>query len=207
MDARRHSWLDDLLVGCERARPAERCGNRSPSDSPELLHDRQRGQQHRRPDWAGWRRTRERWPTRGIGRGACGRSQADQGANSLRHQYRRRCRPGRRERDVLEGRTPPGGVCRSRHTSARSDDIAFILAHENVLERMRGPSGTTPPFPSDAWPNETFDEKRKSLYLNGEGIEMLCQPAGPHRRRLRGVLPASLTWWSPATFSMPPGFR
>ena len=57
------------------------------------------------------------------------------------------------------------------------DDAAFIAAHEKVLERMQASSGTTPPFPSEAWPGETFDGKRKSMSLNGEGIEMLHQPA------------------------------
>jgi cyclase len=56
------------------------------------------------------------------------------------------------------------------------DDAAFVLAHENVLQRMRAPSGTTP-FPTEAWPSETFDEKRKYIYFNGEGIEVLHQLA------------------------------
>jgi glyoxylase-like metal-dependent hydrolase (beta-lactamase superfamily II) len=56
----------------------------------------------------------------------------------------------------------------------RPGDSAFILAHEKILERMRG---TTPPSPPEDWPNETFDERRKSLYFNGEGIEILHLPA------------------------------
>jgi cyclase len=54
------------------------------------------------------------------------------------------------------------------------DDAAFILAHEHVLNRMRG---MAPPLPAEAWPSETFDERRKSLSFNGEGIEILHQPA------------------------------
>jgi glyoxylase-like metal-dependent hydrolase (beta-lactamase superfamily II) len=54
------------------------------------------------------------------------------------------------------------------------DDAAFILAHEKVLERMRG---MTPSFPADAWPSETFNEGRKALSFNGEGIEVRHQPA------------------------------
>jgi glyoxylase-like metal-dependent hydrolase (beta-lactamase superfamily II) len=57
------------------------------------------------------------------------------------------------------------------------DDAAFIMAHENVLDRMRAPSGSTPPFPAEAWPSETFDEPRKAMSFNGEGIEVLHQPA------------------------------
>lgn len=60
---------------------------------------------------------------------------------------------------------------------AGPDDAAFIMAHESVLERMRTPSGKTPPLPAEAWPSETFDEKRKALSFNGEGVEILYQPA------------------------------
>ena len=54
------------------------------------------------------------------------------------------------------------------------DDAAFIMAHENVLSRMRG---MTPALPATAWPSETFSEKRKYFSFNGEGIEVLHQPA------------------------------
>jgi len=54
------------------------------------------------------------------------------------------------------------------------DDAAFIMAHENVLNRVRG---LTPSLPAEAWPSETFDDERKALSFNGEGIEVLHQPA------------------------------
>jgi cyclase len=54
---------------------------------------------------------------------------------------------------------------------------ASILSAEQVLTRMSGPSGKSSPFPIDAWPTETFDQRRKYLYLNGEGIEVFRQPA------------------------------
>jgi len=54
------------------------------------------------------------------------------------------------------------------------DDAAFILAHERVLDRIRGMS---PAMPADGWPSETFDDARKALSFNGEGIEILHQPA------------------------------
>jgi cyclase len=54
------------------------------------------------------------------------------------------------------------------------DDAAFVMAHERVLDRMRE---MQPPVPADAWPSETFDQERKSLFFNGEGIEILHQPA------------------------------
>jgi cyclase len=54
---------------------------------------------------------------------------------------------------------------------------ASILAAEAVLTRMSAPTGQASPFPAAALPTETFDHPRKYLYLNGEGIEVLHQPA------------------------------
>ncbi len=54
---------------------------------------------------------------------------------------------------------------------------ASILSAEQVLTRMSGPSGKPSPFPIDAWPTETFNQPRKYMYLNGEGIEVFHQPA------------------------------
>ena len=51
---------------------------------------------------------------------------------------------------------------------------ASVLATENVLTRM---SGATPAYPSTALPTETFFYPRKYMFLNGEGIEVLHQPA------------------------------
>ncbi len=54
------------------------------------------------------------------------------------------------------------------------DDAAFIMAHEGALNRMRG---LTPAVPAEAWPSETFDDARKAISFNGEGIEILHLPA------------------------------
>ncbi|MGA2881942.1 MAG: MBL fold metallo-hydrolase [Bryobacteraceae bacterium] len=54
---------------------------------------------------------------------------------------------------------------------------ASILSAEQVLTRMSGPSGQPSPYPVDAWPTETFNQPRKYMYLNGEGIEVFHQPA------------------------------
>jgi cyclase len=53
---------------------------------------------------------------------------------------------------------------------------ASILSVEQVLTRMSGP-GKPPPFPVGAWPTETFNQPRKYMYLNGEGIEIFHQQA------------------------------
>jgi cyclase len=54
---------------------------------------------------------------------------------------------------------------------------AAILSAEKVLARMSAPTGRTSPYPTAAWPTETYDRKRKYMYLNAEGIEVLHQPA------------------------------
>ena len=55
--------------------------------------------------------------------------------------------------------------------------VASILAVEGVLQRMTAASESTPAYPAAAWPTETFHYARKYLYLNGEAIEVLHQPA------------------------------
>jgi glyoxylase-like metal-dependent hydrolase (beta-lactamase superfamily II) len=54
---------------------------------------------------------------------------------------------------------------------------ASVLAAERVLFRMSAPTGETAPYPAAAWPTETFHGRRSYMYLNGEGIETLHQPA------------------------------
>jgi len=54
---------------------------------------------------------------------------------------------------------------------------ASILAHENVLARMSAPTGKEPAFPLGMWPTKTFAYHQYSMYLNGEGIQVIHQPA------------------------------
>ena len=54
---------------------------------------------------------------------------------------------------------------------------ASILAMEQVLTRMSAPTGQTAPFPVAGWPSETFPIGQKNMFLNGEGIEIVHQPA------------------------------
>jgi cyclase len=58
-----------------------------------------------------------------------------------------------------------------------NDGAAAILAAEGVLRRMSAPTGEISPFPTAAWPTETFEGRRSYMYLNGEGIETLHQPS------------------------------
>lgn len=54
---------------------------------------------------------------------------------------------------------------------------ASVLSASAVLDRMSAPTGQVAPFGEGAWPTETFHDARKYMYLNGEGIEVLHQPA------------------------------
>jgi cyclase len=55
--------------------------------------------------------------------------------------------------------------------------VASILSAEKVLTRMSAPTSQASPYPAAALPTETFDQARKYMFLNGEGIEVLHQPA------------------------------
>ena len=54
---------------------------------------------------------------------------------------------------------------------------AAIIAHEKVLNRMSAPTGERSPFPTAAWPTDTYFTKKKELFFNGEAIQILHQPA------------------------------
>jgi len=54
---------------------------------------------------------------------------------------------------------------------------ASVLAHENVLTRMSAPTGQTASMASELWPTKTFNYRMYSMYLNGEGIQVIHQPA------------------------------
>lgn len=54
---------------------------------------------------------------------------------------------------------------------------ASIIAPNELLARMSAPTGQKAPFPTESWPTESFGEKRKYIYMNHEGIEILRQPA------------------------------
>ena len=54
---------------------------------------------------------------------------------------------------------------------------ATIFSHENVLLRMSGALGKEKPLDTGLWPGNTFFSERKEVYLNGEAVELLYQPA------------------------------
>ena len=63
-----------------------------------------------------------------------------------------------------------------------SDDLvsnsgrASVMAHENVLARMTAATGPQA-VPFALWPTKTFAFRQYSMYLNGEGIQVIHMPA------------------------------
>jgi cyclase len=53
---------------------------------------------------------------------------------------------------------------------------ASVLAHENVLTRMTAATGPQA-LPFALWPTKTFAYHQYSMYLNGDGIQVIHQPA------------------------------
>ena len=64
------------------------------------------------------------------------------------------------------GRRVPDGV----------NSQAVILAHENVLTKMSGPSGQASARPVAAWPTDTFFANRKEVFFNGEAVQLFYEP-------------------------------
>jgi len=54
---------------------------------------------------------------------------------------------------------------------------AYVIGVATMLDRMSEPKGKGTALPEEMWPNDTFSEPQKKLYFNGEGVEILRQPA------------------------------
>ena len=52
----------------------------------------------------------------------------------------------------------------------------MIVAFNTILDRMSAPTGKTTAVPEKAWPNDPYSGPLKTLYFNGEGIEIDHQP-------------------------------
>jgi cyclase len=72
---------------------------------------------------------------------------------------------------------PQGGGGFGLTGAMSNQGAASIVAAEPVLARMSAPTGKTSPFPTAAWPTETYTRKQKNVYLNGEAIQVMHQPA------------------------------
>jgi glyoxylase-like metal-dependent hydrolase (beta-lactamase superfamily II) len=57
--------------------------------------------------------------------------------------------------------------------SFSDEEIAGILSHENVLTRMNAPVANESPYPTEALPTETFTSRVRSMYLNGDAVQVI----------------------------------
>ena len=53
---------------------------------------------------------------------------------------------------------------------------AFIMAHENTLNRFISPTGGGEAPPFEAWPTDTFFTDSKDFFFNGEAVFLMHQP-------------------------------
>ena len=60
---------------------------------------------------------------------------------------------------------------------ASAGEGATVIAFQTILDRMSAPTGKKPPAPEGAWPTDTFTTTEKTLFFNGEAIQILHQPA------------------------------
>lgn len=68
---------------------------------------------------------------------------------------------------LFAGGLPGGG---QQNAASAADRVAPVVAVEGVLRHLAK-------SPAAGWPTEVFHYSRKAMYLNGEAIEMLHQPA------------------------------
>src|SRR6185503_18677029 len=61
----------------------------------------------------------------------------------------------------------------------RLDNLAAVIAHENVLNRMSAQNGNQPARPAPAWPTDTYHRQFYKLtsYFNGEPVVVYHEPA------------------------------
>jgi cyclase len=52
----------------------------------------------------------------------------------------------------------------------------MIVAFDTILDRMSAPTGKTTAVPEKAWPNDPYSSPAKSLFFNGEAVEIDHQP-------------------------------
>ncbi len=83
---------------------------------------------------------------------------------------------GGNEKIGRAGKTIAGGNVSGNLEDA--GDGAAIVAHQAILDRMSAPPAAgQPAIPFAALPTDTYITKEKHMYFNGEGIEVIHEPA------------------------------
>src|SRR5258708_37162728 len=72
-------------------------------------------------------------------------------------------------RNIMAAGTEPLGLS--------GENSATIVSTEEVLSRMSSLNGQKAAYPSEAWPQETFPDRRKDYYMKHEGVPIYCEAA------------------------------
>jgi cyclase len=72
---------------------------------------------------------------------------------------------------MAAGETIAGGDVARMNTDVREG--AYVLSHQNVLDRMIKPSGNQQPAPFAQLPKDTYFGKRKDMFFNDEAVQLL----------------------------------
>ena len=75
------------------------------------------------------------------------------------------------------GPTRPGRVALADGVGGNNTGSTSVIAHENVLNRMSGRATGEPARPEGAWPTDTFFGESTEVFFNGEGVQVVHQPA------------------------------
>ncbi|HEV3331525.1 MAG TPA: MBL fold metallo-hydrolase [Bryobacteraceae bacterium] len=83
---------------------------------------------------------------------------------------------GGNEKIAKAGITITGGNVAGNISDA--GEGSAVIAHQTVLDRMSAkPTGNQPAVPFGALPTDTYITDEKSMFFNGEGIQLIHQPA------------------------------
>src|ERR1700720_4756109 len=84
---------------------------------------------------------------------------------------------GGNEKLVKAGKTFTGGNVAG--DIAEAGQGAAVIAYENVLTRMRAPTGEQSPPPAGGWPTDTFFQESMKLrhLFNGDGLQIIHTPS------------------------------
>jgi len=72
---------------------------------------------------------------------------------------------------MAAGETIAGGDVARMNTDVREG--AYVISHQNVLNRMIKPSGNAEPAPFAQLPKDTYFGKRKDMFFNDEAVQLI----------------------------------
>jgi glyoxylase-like metal-dependent hydrolase (beta-lactamase superfamily II) len=70
-----------------------------------------------------------------------------------------------------------GALAKTGWREVEPREATPILAHEKVMRRMTAPTGQKDPREAPDWPTDTYFDRLKELYFNGEAIQIYFEPA------------------------------